>query len=168
MPRVRLRPGGERGLEEPGRVRLDSCQVEAYIRGVTTTLESHPLFTDADLISVYTRSQAIEDGVLIDVTDTAREAGFVFPVAITVGVFADSVVWNDSNRGIQDEAGRLWDVLWMARNAARRGGDRVRFQVYRVPNTPKATQPRLVTLVAVCGPGDTAEPVVTIMLDGES
>jgi hypothetical protein len=127
---------------------------------VTTTCESHPLFTDADLISVYTRSQAIEDGVLVDVTDTAREAGFVFPVAITVGVFADSVVWNDSNRALQDEAGRLWDVLWMARNAARRGGDRVRFQVLRVPNTPKATKPRLVTLVAVCGPGDTAEPVM--------
>jgi len=27
-------------------------------------------------ISVYTREQAIEDGVLIDVTDTARENGF--------------------------------------------------------------------------------------------
>lgn len=132
-------------------------------------MESHPLFTDADLISVYTRSQAIEDGVLIDVTDTAREAGFVIPVAITVGVFSDSVVWSDSNLAIQDESGRLWDILTMARLAARRThGDRIRFQVLRVPNTPRATKPRLVTLVAVCGPGDTAEPVVTIMLDGES
>ena len=31
---------------------------------------------DAEIISIYTRAQAIEDGVLVDVTDTAKEAGF--------------------------------------------------------------------------------------------
>ena len=34
------------------------------------------------LIHAYSRSQAIEDGVLIDVTATAREAGSRYPVAL--------------------------------------------------------------------------------------
>ena len=29
-----------------------------------------------DIISTYTRAQAIEDGVLIDISPTAKEAGF--------------------------------------------------------------------------------------------
>jgi hypothetical protein len=33
--------------------------------------------TDPQLISSYTRSEALADGVLVDVTETAREAGFV-------------------------------------------------------------------------------------------
>ena len=38
-----------------------------------------------DIISTYTRAQAIKDGVLIDVSSTAKEAGFEWPVAITAG-----------------------------------------------------------------------------------
>ena len=33
------------------------------------------------VISVYTRAQAIEDGIIVDVSETAREAGFNIPVA---------------------------------------------------------------------------------------
>ena len=39
-------------------------------------------------ISAYTRAQAIDDGILVDVSDTAREAGFNIPVAVT------RTVWN--------------------------------------------------------------------------
>lgn len=35
------------------------------------------------MIFTYIRKQAIEDGVLVDITDTARNYGFVIPVAIT-------------------------------------------------------------------------------------
>lgn len=35
------------------------------------------------VIHTYTRAQAIEDGVLIDVSEMAREAGFRWPVAVT-------------------------------------------------------------------------------------
>lgn len=41
------------------------------------------LLEGAELIHVYTREQAVSDGVLIDVTIPAREAGFRFPVAVT-------------------------------------------------------------------------------------
>ena len=36
-----------------------------------------------DIISTYTRKEAIEDGVLIDVTDVAKLEGFRTPVAFT-------------------------------------------------------------------------------------
>ena len=39
------------------------------------------------VIFAYTRAQAIEDGVLVDVSDTAREAGFKIPVAVSRSVW---------------------------------------------------------------------------------
>ena len=43
------------------------------------------------VISAYTRQQAIADGVLVDVTTTASEAGFAIPVAVTVRRFIGPV-----------------------------------------------------------------------------
>jgi hypothetical protein len=40
-----------------------------------------------EIISSYSRAQAIEDGVLVDVSDTSREAGISFPVAMTRAVW---------------------------------------------------------------------------------
>lgn len=37
------------------------------------------LFSDAPVVHAYTRAEAIEDGVLVDVSETAREAGFRVP-----------------------------------------------------------------------------------------
>jgi hypothetical protein len=39
------------------------------------------MFEDSELIHSYSRAQAIADGVLIDVSETAKEVGIVFPVA---------------------------------------------------------------------------------------
>lgn len=123
-------------------------------------------------ISIYTRAQALEDGALVDVSQVAGEAGFRVPVALTRAVWADCVEWTDTNsrhQTYQDEAGRLWDVLWMAFQRARRarGSDRVGFQLYRVPRGGRGVRPRLVSLDMVIGPGDSGEPVVTIMQPGE-
>ena len=49
------------------------------------------LFDDDDLISSYTRAQAIADGQLIDVSEMAREAGIRYPVALTATVWARCV-----------------------------------------------------------------------------
>jgi hypothetical protein len=104
-------------------------------------------------ISVYTRKQAIEDGVLVDVSEMAREAGFRDPTAITQAVHGACEV-PKGNR-IQSYEGRLWDVLHMAAMAARRGrGTRVPF-VVRIGNKNHH-------LLADRGPGDNAEPVITI------
>jgi len=120
----------------------------------------------------YTRAQALADGVLVDVTATAREAGFRVPVALTAAAWGKAVAWSEEDSARQtpqDEAGRLWDVLWMAYIAARRasGGCRVPFELYIVPRDGAGTRPRLTTLDMVIGPGDEGEPVITIMNPNE-
>lgn len=119
-------------------------------------------------VHTYTRAQAIADGVLVDVTRTAREAGFKVPVALTAAVWADCVAWNPAVAlQPQDEAGRLWDLLSMAALEARRAPDAVeqRFGVLRVPS--RGWRPELVELMAHIGAGDHGEPVITIMQPGE-
>lgn len=123
------------------------------------------------IIYGYSRAQAIADGVLVDVSVMAREAGFTVPVAMTSAAWANFVEWNDqdsSRQTHQDEAGRLWDVLWMSHLAARRAqGGTVAVQFYRVPRGGKARMPRKTTLHMKIGPGDAAEPVISLMLPGE-
>jgi hypothetical protein len=123
----------------------------------------HPVF--GPVISVYTREQAIHDGVLVDVTKTAKEAGIVYPMALTQAVWADYV---EVPEGVscQDEQGRLWDILTMFRFAAKRSPnhDTIQFRVL-VKNDDR--EPQEVTLKAICGPGDTPEPVITVMLPNE-
>ena len=120
-----------------------------------------------DPIHAYTRAQAIADGVLIDATDLAREAGFKHPVALTATAWAAAVEVPPGVTG-QDERGRLWDVLMLLRQAALSGPDssEVRFAVH-VRNDDREGTPPLVQLKAICGPGDSREPVVTVMLPEE-
>ena len=123
-----------------------------------------------EVISTYTRAQAIEDGVLIDAGVMAQEAGFKWPVALTAAVWADCVAWSDEDSGKQvhqDLAGRMWDVVFMASQAirtARGSGDRLLFQFCRVPRDGHSTKAELVTLKLIVGPGDQGEPVVTVLL----
>ena len=126
-----------------------------------------------DIISTYTRAQAIEDGVLIDISLTAKEAGFEWPVAITAGAWADCVAWSDTDsqaQVYQDQSGRLWDVIFMAFQAislSRETGDRLLFRLYRVPRDGHSTDAELTTLKLIVGPGDSGEPVITILLANE-
>jgi hypothetical protein len=125
------------------------------------------MFENAKLIYSYTRADALRDGVLIDVSATAREAGLRWPVALTSAVWERCVT---VPRGVdcQDEAGRLWDVLWLLRCAIGRSddGSEIRFAVH-VRNDNREGTPPLVRLKAVCGPGDQGEPVVTVMMSDE-
>ncbi len=132
------------------------------------------LFDGADVIHSYTRAQALDDGILVDVTEMAREAGFRFPVAMSINAWSDCVEWceEDSKRQVyQDQSGRLWDVLWMASCAARQSATRNRsmaeFSLYRVPRGGRGMRPRLTRLKLAIGPGDGGEPVITILLPGE-
>lgn len=114
-----------------------------------------------EVISSYSRKQAIEDGALIDVTETAKEAGFTCPVALTSGAWAETVKVPKSNR-IESERGRLWDVLSMLRL-------HIKLRRENCPDLPYRVKVgrRLVTLKGSCGPGDGGELVMTIMLPGE-
>ena len=122
------------------------------------------------LICAYTRAMAIADGTLVDVSAVAREAGFTAPVAITHAAYEDCVRWaeKDNDRQIyQDESGRLWDVLYMARLAANCGGSVIEYKVERVPRDGHSRASATRLLKMMIGPGDTAEPVITIMLPTE-
>jgi hypothetical protein len=116
-----------------------------------------------EVISSYSRAQAIEDGVLIDVSATAKEAGFSVPTVVTSHVWAECVAVPAGCEGTQDESGRLWDVCWMAMVAARKGqnASRVKVELYVVKH--EAREAELVELVMAIGPGDSGEPVITIM-----
>ena len=121
------------------------------------------LFSEADVIHAYSRAQAIEDGVLVDVTEMATEAGFVWPVAITAGVWALIHDIPSRFQGIQDIEGRLWDVIWMARGAAKHNdGEEILYRL--ILHHGRKTY---ATLKLVSGPGDEGEPVITILLPDE-
>jgi hypothetical protein len=134
-----------------------------------------------EVISSYTRAQAIADGVLVSLNDPSftfrpglnicAEAGIKFPVAMTIAAFAKTVSELDTPLPpCQDISGRLWDVLSMFNWAAKRGGSEICFPVTvinwvcvggkRINRTKRET----VILKALCGPGDNGEPVITIML----
>jgi hypothetical protein len=124
------------------------------------------MFEDADLIHRYTRADAIRDGVLIDVSTVAREAGIRYPVALTRAAW-ERCVAVPPGVACQDEAGRLWDVLFLLACAARSsGGQEVRFAVH-VRNDNRERTPPQVCLKALCDPGDQGEPVVTVLVPEE-
>ncbi len=126
-----------------------------------------------EVIFSYTRAQAIEDGVLVDVSETGREAGFAIPVALTATAYEDCVTWTEEDgrrhQCYQDEDGRLWDVLFMASYGARANEDKNEFlyDLYRVPREGRGHTAKKTTLKAHCGPGDDGQLVITIMLPYE-
>jgi hypothetical protein len=123
---------------------------------------------EKELIFAYTRAQAIEDGVLVDVSSTAWRAMINYPVALTRAVWCQYVEVPEGIEG-QDEAGRLWDLLSTLLEAirwwnVREPGDALIFQL----NVRNDREPKLVTLKAVCGPDDDGSPCITVMEPDES
>ena len=112
------------------------------------------------VIFKYTRAQAIADGALVDVGETAKEAGFLYPVAVTAALWS-AIETIPRNHSYQDAQGRLWDVLWMASLAIRksRGDSRV---AYELILHREGTRKKHVQLICDCGGGDAGEPVLTI------
>lgn len=120
-------------------------------------------FSDADIIFRYSRKQALEDGVLVDISGLTQEAGIRFPAAVTQGLFA---VLNDTSVPGQDFKGRVWDMLMVFRMHAKTAkGDEIHFAPFFL--VKGKLRPERVPLWAKCGPGDDMEPCITFMLEGE-
>lgn len=67
----------------------------------------------------------------------------------------------------EEERDRLWDILWMLRQAIKaspRNDAVLQFRFYLRNDNWRA---KLVTLKAICGPDEDHCPVITIMLPGE-
>jgi hypothetical protein len=147
-----------------------------------------------EVVSAYSRAQAIEDGVLVDISRSQEwiEAGFKYHGAMTQGAWEKTIAavghwerWPDgyhradgSNDTLvlpagQSVSGRLWDVLWMLKLAIDKSkqDDRVWFQVcvWRPPEPDEDCDGHHdeIRLWCLVGPGDTPDPVMTIMLEGE-
>jgi hypothetical protein len=131
--------------------------------------EGSPSLGFGPVIYSYTRSQAIADGFQIEVSKVAREAGITYPVFLTRAVYDNYVTVPAGITG-QDEAGRLWDIVWMTR-----------FAIIRSPATASRRLPvalyvrndnrraRLIKLIATCGPLDIddPQPAITVMMPDE-
>ena len=139
----------------------------------THTMKEEPTQSDREnffggVIYAYSRSQAVADGVQVDVTKTAQEAGIKFPMFLTRAVFDNYVAVPPGVSG-QDEAGRLWDLVWMARFAILRSHghtDRLPVALYVRNDNHRA---KLVKLIATCSALDIddAQPALTLMLPDE-
>ena len=122
------------------------------------------VFTEADIISTYTRAEAIEDGVLIDVTETAKEAGIKVPTAVTAAVWSEVITPDETRRSQgQSEEGRLWDVLNILRYTAQRSKEST-LTFYVLVKDQRLHKAHLKSTIAG---GDDGEPVITIMLPNE-
>lgn len=127
-------------------------------------------------VSVYTREQALADGVLVDLSPVACGYGFRIPVACTAAVL-QAIAWSEATESAKPHAtgqtteGRLHDVLTMAmlnaQAAAQAGESEVAFDVLMVPAKGQSTRPVLVSMWMAVGGGDRGEPVLTLMLAGE-
>ena len=121
---------------------------------------THEFFGEA--LFSYSRAQAIADGGLVDLSRFPEISEiWVHPTACT------DTVWKLVEAAIRDEGkdlqGILWDISHMAMANARVKGastDRVEFRVIIGRRTHE--------LKLVVGPGDTPEPVLTLMLATES
>jgi len=121
-------------------------------------------------IHVYTRTQALEDGMLFDVSETAREAGIKYPVVVTAELYHGYIEPTGKEQGHgQNLNGRLWDVLSMfVFNARLTDGPLLHYKVSFVKEQPDGElKNEIQKIKAVIGPGDDANPVITIMMPDE-
>lgn len=122
------------------------------------------------MLHTYTRAQSIAEGKLLDISDQAYTFGFRVPVAISKAAWSDTVQWDHG--GVQDEDGRLADVLSMGvasvKGPAEHNANTRNYTVYRTPNESGAQEAEEAHLRIACTAGDQGEPVVTIMCHDEA
>lgn len=142
--------------------------------------EEKGFWDDAPIISMYTRQQAIEDGVLVDVSEKAKmEYGINLPVAFTRAVWDEyitpdprSVSWGQSIEG------RLHDTLFMLLGPLRavtrsqkwvdkfNQDGQVTFY-YKVGYVLKEKQNRTIQLKVILSLDENYKPVVTVLKPNE-
>ena len=114
-----------------------------------------------EVVYSYTRKQAIEDGVLVDLSaiETIKEH-WKYPFACTATVWA--IIEAALKKDGQDLNGICHDISWMALIAVRTGrqdAGQIHFKVI-IAGAKHALKLHI-------GPGDTPAPVLTLMLPNE-
>ncbi len=122
-----------------------------------------------NVVSTYTREQAIEDGVLVDATigdfaEVSRQH-FRYPIAMTAEVFGLIERAVNHPRWLNDFKGVWHDILHMSKLGIVSRIDPTQ-HLFRVIITGTGRK-RNHTLKIVCHPGDQGEPVMTVMMPHE-
>ncbi len=143
--------------------------MQQYLRP-TGTLEDF----FGSVIQSTTRERRLQCGDLVDVTETAMEAGLQIPVAITRNAYDLYVEWSFSDSReqdvYQDEARRLWYLLSMSRGAkiGPPGYEyHTEMEFYCVPRDGKTKFPLRLAFKVISGPDDQDDPVITILMPNE-
>ena len=136
--------------------------------GMENQTKANNLFADCDVIHSYTRAQAIEDGFLVDLMqdelgEVCRQH-YKHPVACTSTVFEIMRKAVENKKYCNDYAGILHDMLHMSRVHWQFHGHTARLFKVIIQG---AGRQRIFTFKLVCHPGDSGEPVMTIMLPDE-
>ncbi|WP_141576060.1 DUF6573 family protein [Actinomadura sp. WMMA1423] len=130
------------------------------------------------VIHAHTRADAIEAGDLVEAkAELVRDARLHHPVALTRAAWLDCVAWTDADTeetgAIQDEDGRLFDVLTMTRVAliGVRGGEAVA-TVHRIPRGERFDEDSedgvpAVYLAVTVETDDEGRPCITVSQIGE-
>ena len=126
-------------------------------------------FDFGSVISSYSRAQAIEDGVLVDLSALCPDECMLYKnnVCCTQEVFSliDRAVHN--KQFCNDLKGVVWDVIFMSTHNVVKEVDPTT-RLFEVIIKGANSMPKgIYRFKVVCGPGDEAEPVITIMLPNE-
>lgn len=121
-------------------------------------------FEGFELIYSYSRRQALEDGVLLDISQDAKESGFKVPVAVSDNLYHQYITPPPGLEGEgQSARGRLHDVLQMFRVAiASNSNETMLF--FDVLFLMRPGHYGKVKLFAEIGPDDDGKPCMTICL----
>ena len=115
------------------------------------------------IIDSYTRANAIEDGFLIPVSELfpSDTRLFKYPVCIT------RAIWNLID--CKDPGGWVWDLCYMATKSPsfKMLSESEKLYKINLPRKHGSIQTKSYKLLCKVGPGDNAEPVITIMFPGE-
>lgn len=123
-----------------------------------------------NVIFTYTREQALADGVIVDVSDFAKDFGFTIPVAVTANLLHTYLEPCDALLEYgQSYEGRLADVLTMLYFTIRalpKGSDtsRVSFTVIFLMQEESKAVPREIFLNAGVEGDSQGNPCITVFL----
>ena len=130
--------------------------------------EDHPF---GPIIASYTRKQAIEDGVLVDLTRPGfcrllAMLGIRLHTVITQAAFGEVITRHLDSDHAGEAVGNCLQVLGAFRKAVSTSAKQ-KEPTDRVFFTVPGLSGHAVNLWALIGPGDEGEPVLTLMLEGE-
>ena len=118
-----------------------------------------------ELVASRSRKEAINEGILVDVSDYARKVGLSLPVAMTKTVWIGYVIAPPELKEFEDSEARVLTILkCLVVEAQKTDRNRILFGVKVKTGLWKQ---ETLLLKAICSPGDCEQPVITIMLPEE-